>query len=282
MKVLIVIPVYNPPQMFLSDVLPRLRTQSVQTDILIINSGSPIPTDEHEVINIDKKAFNHANTRNMALNYEADFYLFMTQDATPYNNQLISELTKVFSDPEVVAAYARQIPYADADPIERFARETNYPPDSKVKSIKDLPELGIKTFFSSDSCAMYRGSYFRNIGGFKKDLNTNEDMEFASRAIMDGKKVAYCADAMVYHSHQFTFLQIWNRYCEIGTFFARHKSILDIVSEYSKAESTGIKQALSELKHLALNAPAWIPRSILTSGLKFVAFKYAMSKHRNG
>ena len=247
--------------------------QTVQSDILLINSGSPIPAGEYEVITIDKKEFNHANTRNLALNYEADYYLFMTQDAMPYNDTLIENLLKPFDDLNVVVSYARQIPYADADPIERFARQTNYPSKSQIKSMNDLAELGIKTFFSSDSCAMYRGEYFRKVGGFTQDLNTNEDMEFATRSILDEKKVAYCADAKVVHSHNFSLPQIWARYREIGKFFAGNRWILNAVAQYSNAESTGIRQALNELKYLFKYAPLSIPKSALFSLTKYIAFK---------
>lgn len=280
MKIQLIIPILNPYKSFFTELIPALIGQTVRSDILIINSGSAIAEGDYELRNIDKKEFNHANTRNLALNYEADYYLFMTQDAMPYNDTLISNLLKAFDDPNVVMSYARQIPYADADPIEKFARETNYPSHSYVKSKDDLPTLGIKTFFCSDSCAIYRGSYFRSVGGFTKDLNTNEDMEFAARAILDGKKVAYCARAKVFHSHRFTLFEIWKRYREIGNFFARQKWILDTISQYKKAELTGIKQAIAELKFLSHTAPLYLFRSALVSLIKFSAYKYGIYKSK--
>lgn len=279
-KIQLIIPILNPNKLFFNDIIPRLRSQTIQPNILLINSASEIFEGDYEVITIDKKDFNHANTRNFALNYEADYYLFMTQDAMPYNDALIENLLKPFNHTNVVVSYARQIPYSDADPIERFARQTNYPSKSQIKSMNDLPELGIKTFFSSDSCAMYRGEYFREVGGFTPHLNTNEDMEFAARAILAGKKVAYTADAQVYHSHRFTLHQIWQRYREIGSFFAHNQWLLDTLAQYTKAESTGIKQAIGELKYLARKAPLSLFRSFAISALKFVAFKYSISKHK--
>ena len=66
---------------------------------------------------IDKKDFNHANTRNIALNYKADFYMFMTQDAIPYDEYLVKNLLSSFQN-DIVVSYARQIPKKDADLIE--------------------------------------------------------------------------------------------------------------------------------------------------------------------
>lgn len=274
MKIQIIIPIFNPQVSFGKEIIPLLQKQTISSSCLIINSGTDdIVVPNSEVLKISKGNFNHANTRNLALNYEADFYLFMTQDAMPYNEFLIENLLKAFEDSDVVVAYARQIPYEGSNAIEVFARNTNYPSISIVKSKDDLPTMGIKTFFSSDSCAMYRATYFRDIGGFKKDLCTNEDMEFAARAIMDGKKIAYMAEAKVYHSHHFTYKEIWKRYQTIGKFFSENKWILEEVSKYSKAESTGLKQAINELKYLLKKSPFDIPRSCLYSCLKFVAFK---------
>lgn len=269
----IIIPILNPSDEFFIELIPALCNQTLKVDILLINSGDPIPSGDYETITINKKDFNHANTRNIALRYEADYYLFMTQDAQPYNSHLVEWLLKSFDDSDVVVSYARQIPYPDADPIEVFARTTNYPSVSKIQSYADLPILGIKTFFSSDSCAMYRGKYFRSAGGFKQDNNTSEDMEFAARAVLDGKKIAYCAQAQVYHSHNFTLRQTWNRYREIGRFFTLNRWILETVSEFKSTESTGVKQAINELSHMLRHSPRSIPRSIALSITKYIAFK---------
>lgn len=197
----------------------------------------------------------------------------MTQDATPCDSFLVENLVKSFENENVAISYARQVPYSDANEIEVFARTTNYPEVSKVKSKADLPILGIKTFFNSDSCAMYDGEYFRNLNGFKKNLNTNEDMEFAYRAIMDWQRVSYCAQAKVYHSHNFSLKQIWHRYQAIGEFFRQNSEILEEVAKYQKAESTGMRQALRELQYLITNKPILVPKSLLTSAVKYFAFK---------
>ena len=274
MKILILIPILNPPSSFFDEILPSLQHQSMDLELILVNSGkAEIKTANIKSRKILPNEFNHANTRNLAFKYEADFYLFMTQDAMPCDGFLVENLLQAFKDPEVVVAYARQIPYENADAIEIFARTTNYSSFSKIKSKEDLPTLGIKTFFNSDSCSMYRVSYFKQVGGFTKDLQTNEDMEFAARAIMDGKKVAYVAEAKVYHSHNFTCKDIWKRYRAIGKFFKENSWILDVVSQHTKMESTGIKQAVTEIEYLLKNSPLDIPRSCLYSFLKYIAFK---------
>jgi rhamnosyltransferase len=287
MSVIAFIPTLN-AENTIQQLLEGIKCQSLPIRSVMIDSESDDQTlcIAHQfgcTVNVIARSdFNHANTRNTALGYDAEYYLFMTQDAIPYDEHLIANLMQAFDDPDVVIAYARQLPNSDADPIERFARETNYPIHSCTKSKNDLSTLGIKTFFCSDSCAMYRGSYFKSVGGFSPDLNTNEDMEFAARAIMNGKKVAYCAEAKVIHSHRFSVIDIWKRYREIGAFFANHQWILDTVAFHTKTETTGMKQAIAELRHLAFKAPYLLPRSVLISILKFIAFKYGKSLYTQG
>lgn len=256
-----------------------LFNQTVIPEIILIDSSSKDNTVQiaekfdAEVVHISQSEFNHATTRNLALQKEADFYLFMTQDALPYDDRLVENLLKPFEDEDVVVAYARQIPYEDADWIEKFARETNYPSVSFVKSKASLKMMGIKTFFSSNSCAMYRASYFKAKNGFKEGLIMNEDMEFAARAILDNKKVAYSADAKVWHSHRYTFMQIFKRYFDIGVFFRTNEWIEKEASKYFSSESTGMKQVKEEIRFLRKNAPFSIPKSIVTAGVKLVAYK---------
>ncbi len=276
--IMVIIPTLN-ASMLLKKQLNSLKQQTVNIDILVLDSSSGDDTlyfakeygAESRVIK--KEDFNHATTRNIALQYNADFYLFLTQDAQPVDNHLIENLLKPFSDKEVVISYARQIPYKTADATEKFARNTNYPDTSTIKSKDSLSALGIKTFFSSNSCAMYRASYFKDVGGFTEGLIMNEDMEFAARAILADKKVAYCSDAKVWHSHEYNVKDIFKRYFDIGIFFKTNEWILKEVNKYSSTESTGIKQAKKELVYLLKNSPFSIPKSILFSLTKYIAYK---------
>lgn len=277
-KILTIIPTLNAAD-DLPELLRMLTAQSFMSDILIVDSSSADDTVDIaksfgcDVIEIDRKEFNHAATRNIAIKYKANFYLFMTQDAVPVDDMLIANFLFVFDDKDVVAAYARQLPLKNADLIERFARETNYPATSMVKSKESLQEIGIKTFFCSNSCAIYRGDYFRQVGGFTKGLIMNEDMEYVARAILDDKKIAYMSDAKVWHSHVYGVRDVFKRYFDIGIFFKTNQWVLEEVNKYSSTESTGIAQAKKELAYLVKNSPFSLPKSIIFSLTKFTSFK---------
>lgn len=269
---LVVIPVLHPESAFFATVIPMLHKQSIKPQILLISSGGEVPEGNYESIVIDKKDFNHANTRNIALSYASDFYLFMTQDATPCDEYLLEKLLEPFVDEEIVVSYARQIPYENAHITERFARNKNYPNESVVKTKEDIKELGIKTFFSSDSCALYKADYFKKQSGFTKDLNTSEDMEFAARAVLDGKKVAYCAEAKVYHSHVYSVSDLYRRYVAIGKFFKENSWIQESLKETTSTEKTGAKQVMEEFKYIASKEPLALAKSFLYNFVKYVGY----------
>ncbi|MDD3834992.1 MAG: hypothetical protein PHS42_05920 [Sulfurimonas sp.] len=271
-EITIIIPVLHPESNFFTKTVPLLNRLNAKCRVVLISSSGELIEGEYETIVIDKKEFNHANTRNMALLHVSDFYLFMTQDATPFDEYLIENLLNAFSDEDVVVSYARQIPYEGAHISERFARERNYPNVSIVKSRDDIKTLGIKTFFSSDSCAMYRGDYFRRVGGFKKDLNTSEDMEFAARAILDNKKIAYSAEARVYHSHVYGVSDLFKRYLAIGKFFKENAWVQESIKESASTEKTGAKQAFEELRYVAAREPSALLKSFLFIVVKYVGY----------
>ena len=276
-SVTVFIPIFNPPGYFFDSTIPMLKQQSHPCKIVVISSSGNVSIDGCEVIVIDKKDFNHANTRNIALKYSSDFFMFITQDIIPYDKDLIKNLLNAFNDPKVVVAYARQVPFKSASPSEKFARETNYPSISIKKSKDDLPYLGIKTFFSSNSCAMYKSSYFKAQNGFKPGLNMSEDMEFAARAIMQGYKIAYIADAKVWHSHKYTLKSLYQRYFAIGNFFKNNYWILETVNSYAHIEKSGLKQVIQEIKYILKHNPLYIPKSIAEIITKYIAYKRGLN-----
>ena len=279
MKTLIIIPTLEAADLIDAQ-LSKLGHLSSKVSVLVIDSSSEDDTVEivkrygYECRIIDRESFNHATTRNIALEFkDVDYYLFMTQDALPADDTLIEDIQKPFEDEDVVVSYARHIPYRGADKIERFNRKSNYPEESIIKSIDSLSELGVKTFFSSNSCAMYRASYFREVGGFKDGVIMNEDMEFAARAIMNGKKISYTANARVYHSHMHSSYQLFIRYFDIGIFFKTNSDIKNYLIDYEAAESMGIRQAKEELKFIWKKEKLLVPKSIWFSIIKYSAYK---------
>ena len=170
---------------------------------------------------IKKADFDHGATRAYgALMAERDYVLFMTQDDVCYNEYVIENLLR-----------------EDADEIERMTRETNNPSESVVKTKKDEKRLGIKTYFCSDVCAMYRLDVYKKLGGFVKKTIFNEDMIMAYKEMQAGFSVAYCADAKVIHSHSYTCKQQFVRSFDLGVSQRQYHEIFDKIS--SEKEGAG-------------------------------------------
>ena len=109
--------------------------------------------------------------------------------------------------------------------IERYTRSFNYPDAPSVKTKKDLPKYGIKTFFCSNVCAMYRAENYWRLGGFEKKTIFNEDMIFAGKIILNGGGIAYVPEARVIHSHNYGNIEQLRRNFDLAVSQAEHPEI---------------------------------------------------------
>ena len=193
---------------------------------------------------IRRSEFNHGGTRDYALKQSKGKYvLFLTHDAVPANNVLIERMVDALeSTPKMAVVYGRQLPREDATYMECLVRDYNYPAEGHVYESKDIPAHGIKTFFMSDVCALYRRDVYEKIGGFETDIKTNEDMFYAANAIGNGYAVGYAADAEVVHSHNFSLKEQYLRNFIQGYEIERHKKLLSAASgENVSQNSEGVK-----------------------------------------
>ncbi|KIM13285.1 MAG: glycosyl transferase [Sulfurovum sp. FS08-3] len=275
-KVSLIIPTLN-AQDSIGKLLEHLTSQEV--DILIIDSSSDDGTmDIIKSYNVDylvipKEKFDHGGTRTLGAKqcHEADFLIYLTQDALPYDNQSIHNILKPFEDAKVGAVYGRQIANLDETIFGEHLRLFNYKPMSYVRSYEDREQYGIKTAFLSNSFSAYRVTALQEIGYFKKRLILGEDMYAGAKMLQNGYKIAYNCDAKVYHSHGYSITQEFKRYFDIGVFHRNEKWILD---DFGKAEGEGIAFVKSELNYLAKKRKIYlIPIAIIRTGAKYLAYK---------
>jgi rhamnosyltransferase len=178
---------------------------------------------------------------------------------------------EAFADPWVSVAYARQLPDEKAGLVERYTRTFNYPKHSRVKSREDLQELGIKTFFCSDVCAMYRNGVYQKLGGFVERTIFNEDMLMAAAMIRADYRIAYVAEAKVVHSHKYTYRQQFTRNFDLGVSHRQYREVFTGV----KSESEGIRLVKNTMKYLCEKKKYYlIPDLIISSGFKFLGYQF--------
>lgn len=277
MKYSLIIPTYNAGESWNLCINSILTQSFLSMDILVVDSSSQDSTVElalnhqfHvEVIPVNE--FNHGGTRNLSANkIGGDIIIFITQDIIFDNKCAIEKIVNCFKDPLVGAAYGRQLPHKNANPIASHARDFNYLPISQIKDKSLIEELGIKTVFISNSFSAYRASLFYELDGFPNDTILAEDMFLAAKMIKAGYKVAYCAEATVRHSHNYTPWEEFKRYFDTGVFHCEQPWIRQ---EFGGAGGEGLKYIKSEIRYLLKNAPFWIPRSLVTNAMKLLGYK---------
>lgn len=264
----------------LAVLLCALNRQLCRPDqILVVDSESTDNTmgvaklHGTKIFSISRKDFNHGATRQMAVEAleEIDVFVFFTQDVLVESELLLGNIVNCFKDSSVGMAYGRQMPQKKASPTEAFARLYNYPEQGTVKSAADIPKMGIKAAFASNSFAAYRQSALMEVGGFPGSVILGEDMYVAAKMILAGWKVAYCAEAAVYHSHDYSIKQEFKRYFDIGVFHAREAWI---GKSFGKAEGEGKRFVLSEWKYLWKNGYAYlIPSAIVRTIMKYFGYR---------
>lgn len=192
-------------------------------------------------------------------------------DALPYDEFTIENIIEIFEDKKVGAAYGRQLSYEGTNLFGKHLRKFNYGEASYTRNKNDISKYGIKTAFLSDSFACYRKSALESIRWFKSDLILGEDTYAGAKMILSGYKLAYVAEAKVYHSHSYTVWQEFKRYFDIGVF---HKCESWILESFGKAEGEGMKYIKSEINYLLKNG-AWylLPEWFIRNGMKYLGYK---------
>ena len=224
-------------------------------EVLVIDSSSDDETVDiakdygFHVEVIAKSEFGHGKTRQYALEKaQTEIVVFMTQDALLKDEYAVQELIEfLLSDKALAAVYGRQLPYPHTGPLGSFARLYNYPDYSFINTFADKKKKGIKTAFLSDSFAAYKKSLLLQVGGFPKHVNFGEDTYVAAKLLMAGYKTGYCAEAMVYHAHDYSLQQEYLRCRQIGQF---HKEEDWLLKTFGKAEGEGLRYIMQEASYL--------------------------------
>lgn len=190
------------------------------------NTEEYLKNNNIEYKKIKKSEFSHSLVREKeAMESVSDVVAFVTQDVVIDDELWLYNLTKDIGKDNIVAAYSRQV--TKYNNIEKYTRESNYPAQSKVVSQDDISKLGLKTFFFSDASSAIDTNIFKKLNGYDgKNLPISEDMYIAYKIINNGYKIKYCSESVVYHSHNFTLKEVYDRYKLTGKFF-KENSYLD-------------------------------------------------------
>lgn len=285
MSVSVIIPTRNGGDR-LRELLASITIQSLEPDeILVVDSASDDATVATAraygavVHEIELSSFDHGSTRTKAAEMaQGEILVFLTQDVLPASRTMLAELiAPILDSTDVWVSYGRQLPSFDAHAIAAHLRYFNYPDISSIKTFSDRKKLGFQTVFLSNSCAAYRKSRLSGLGYFEAGLIFGEDSCIAGKVLESGGKIAYAADAAVYHSHNYTWAEEFCRYFDIGVFHATQTWLLD---SFGGTGGRGVDYIRSGLTYL------WQRRSyriigdfMVRVGLKFCGYRLGRWYH---
>jgi len=274
----LVVPTYNPGLAEWAQWLQALQTQNCPPDHLVLvdsgstdgslalseqaansaslqNKGAPIVT----LLHVQADHFDHGGTRQWALNqalqahphHPPQVVVFMTQDAVLAQPDALQQLVQAFQNPQVAAAFGRQLPKPQATWLEANFRQFNYPATSRTVQLQDKESLGLKACFFSNAFGAYRLSALQDQGGLPAGQALGEDTFMAAKLLLSGQSLQYQAQAAVYHSHHYNGLQDFQRMFDTGVFHAQNPWLLQ---SFGRAEGEGWRLLRHQWANLRLLA----------------------------
>jgi rhamnosyltransferase len=278
----LIIPTQNAGALW-NDVITGIRSQrGVDLRVQIVDSGSSDHTlglarsAGFSVTEIAPQEFGHGRTRQLALqaSRDSEFVVFMTQDAVLAQPESVSLLLAAFHQAEVAVAYGRQLPQLGASFAARRLREFNYPEQPAQRSYQDRHRLGIRAAFNSNSFAAYRVGPLLKVGGFPLDAPAGEDVLACAALLRAGFKSAYVAQATVYHSHNYSISEEFQRYRAIGEM---HAAFPMIIQDFGRPESEGMRFVMRELGNAIVSAPLQIADICLRSIARYAGYRRGLA-----
>ncbi len=228
-KVSVIIPSKNGGHL-LTEVVEEVLSQNCDFsfELTIIDSGSSDGVIEEiakledsrlHVIEIPSGEFGHGRTRNQAVGQtKGDFVAVITQDAKPSSNSWLQSLVNSMEqDSQIAGVFGRHLPYPEADIFTKrdFQKHFDGFREEPVVWLEDKARYDTdvhyrqKLHFFSDNNAMLRRSVWEQIP--YPDVSFAEDQQWAKLIIEAGWKKAYSDEGAVFHSHNYTLMDLFRR-----------------------------------------------------------------------
>lgn len=189
--------------------IARQQTADLDVEVVLIDSGSTDGTVEiarahgARVTTITKSEFSFGRSLNRGTAFSTgDIIVYVSGHCVPVDEHWLQRLCQPLIDGHATYSYGRQIGDDDSNYSERciFAK---YFPDTSA-----IPQEGF--FCNNANSAVLRSVWDEN--QFDEDLTGLEDMELAKRLVGQGQKIAYVADAVVFHHHSESWAQVRRRF----------------------------------------------------------------------
>ena len=176
-------------------------------ELVVVDSGSTDGTldivRQHEcrLIEIPASSYVPGPVLNRAIaEARGEILVFQNSDVVPLTPDALERLIAPFADPAVQATFARQLPRPEAHTWVRRDYAQAYPAAGEAPDWQP---------YSLPFAAMRRSIW--RVRPFWDASWGSEDTEWGYWARRSGHRVAYVADSLVMHSHNYTLRQLYGR-----------------------------------------------------------------------
>jgi rhamnosyltransferase len=189
--------------------IAKQQTDGLTHEVVLVDSGSTDDTlkiaERHRchIHHITREEFSFGRSLNMGCEAASGDILVITSGhCVPNDEHWLQKLCQPILAGEADYSYGRQLGGPDSHFSECRIFAKYYPEQSRI------PQEGF--FCNNANSALLRSAWETH--RFNEDLTGLEDMELAQRLVRGGGKVAYVADATVFHYHNEGWWQIRRRF----------------------------------------------------------------------
>jgi len=189
--------------------LEHQRKHDFDVEIILVDSGSTDGTLDiavsggARVTRIDKADFTFGRSLNMGCAAaEGEILVFISGHCIPCHEGWLEQLIKPIRDGMAAYTYGKQIGNGDSKFSECQLLKKYFPDVSRIPQ-EDF-------FVNNANSALARSAWVDH--PFDESLTGLEDMELGKRLVHAGQKIAYIAEACVYHLHDESWRQVKRRY----------------------------------------------------------------------
>lgn len=189
--------------------IARQKTCGIGIETVLIDSGSTDDTlaiaKRHgaRVTHIRKTEFSFGRSLNMGSDFASgNILIYISGHCVPVDEHWLQNLCQPLTDGHAAYSYGRQIGDDDSNYSERRIFAKYFPEKSAI------PQDGF--FCNNANSALLRSVWQKH--PFDEDLTGLEDMELGKRLVNAGEKIAYVAEAPVFHHHLESWAQVRRRF----------------------------------------------------------------------
>ncbi len=189
--------------------IARQQTDNLESEVVLVDSGSTdqtLPIAQQygcRILHISREQFSFGRSLNIGCEAaNGDILVITSGHCVPASPQWLQKLCQPLLDGMAQYSYGRQLGGPTSQFSERRIFNKYFPATSRI------PQEGF--YCNNANAALLKAIWARY--RFDEELTGLEDMHLAQRLVRDGERVAYVAEAPVYHYHSETWPQVRRRF----------------------------------------------------------------------